>query len=497
MRRISVCVAFLLGVLFLSIPAARADGLPAAPTGLAMSRVSSSATLASGSWINQTTLAVHFAVQVGAASLTPQVEIEPSNVPFTGTPTASGQPVTTSGTVTLQLSDLKNGQTYHWQARVVDAAGNASPWTTFTATSGPEIGIDTTPPSAPTLASSSNPVQGNWYHTRIETLRWHAVDTLSGVAVYAYHVGRRPQTPTGSGVASTGATISHLPDGIWVVTVRARDNAGNWGPSTSYVFRLDTHPAALTWLSPSRIDYNPYQGPMHLHFRVSKLADVTLELYRVGSRKPVASFRYAHALPGRVLTITWTGRTAAGKLASAGYYFFSAHAVDHAGNVTHAKLGGIAFNPARPTIGAGGVHLYPNGGKLIVVVLSQQTLYAYQGNRLVLQTYVTTGNRFLPTPVGNYQVLARYSPYEFISPWPQGSPYWYAPSWVHYALLFRVGGYFLHDAPWRSVFGPGSNSGTAPGTNYGGTHGCVNIPPGAMTFLWNWTPIGTPVDVVP
>jgi lipoprotein-anchoring transpeptidase ErfK/SrfK len=135
------------------------------------------------------------------------------------------------------------------------------------------------------------------------------------------------------------------------------------------------------------------------------------------------------------------------------------------------------------------------GAKHIVISLARQELYAYKGHRLVWRSPVTTGDRLLPTPAGHFAIFAKYSPFEFISPWPSGSPFWYPPSWVTYAMEFIRGGYFIHDAPWRSVFGPGSNSGTAPGTNYGGTHGCVNTPFATAKFLWYWAPIGTPVDV--
>jgi lipoprotein-anchoring transpeptidase ErfK/SrfK len=131
----------------------------------------------------------------------------------------------------------------------------------------------------------------------------------------------------------------------------------------------------------------------------------------------------------------------------------------------------------------------PNmAGKVIVVSLSRQVLTAYQDGNALLTTYVTTGRPALPTPPGVYHVFARYSPYEMISPWPYGSPYWYPPSWVNWAMEFRGGGYFIHDAPWRSWYGPGSDI-------YDGTHGCVNVPYSPMLTLWRWTPIGTTVIV--
>jgi lipoprotein-anchoring transpeptidase ErfK/SrfK len=130
----------------------------------------------------------------------------------------------------------------------------------------------------------------------------------------------------------------------------------------------------------------------------------------------------------------------------------------------------------------------PAVNKVIVVSLEHQTLTAYDNGKVVLTTLVATGRPALPTPRGTFHIMAKYSPYQFISPWPRSSPYWYPSAWVKYAMLFANDGYFLHDAPWRTVYGPGANT-----TN--GTHGCVNIPVEAMTFLYRWAPVGSTVVV--
>lgn len=127
-------------------------------------------------------------------------------------------------------------------------------------------------------------------------------------------------------------------------------------------------------------------------------------------------------------------------------------------------------------------------GKVIVISLSRQVLTAYQDGNAILTTFVATGRPQLPTPPGVYHIFARYSPYKMISPWPYSSPWWYPPSWTNFAMEFIGGGYFIHDAPWRSWYGPGSNL-------YNGTHGCVNVPYSPMATLWNWAPIGTTVVV--
>ena len=127
-------------------------------------------------------------------------------------------------------------------------------------------------------------------------------------------------------------------------------------------------------------------------------------------------------------------------------------------------------------------------GKVIVISLSRQVLTAFQDGNAILTTFVATGRPQLPTPPGVYHIFARYAPYKMISPWPYGSPFWYPPSWTNFAMEFIGGGYFIHDAPWRSWYGPGANL-------YNGTHGCVNVPYSPMATLWNWAPIGTTVVV--
>jgi lipoprotein-anchoring transpeptidase ErfK/SrfK len=130
------------------------------------------------------------------------------------------------------------------------------------------------------------------------------------------------------------------------------------------------------------------------------------------------------------------------------------------------------------------------GEKAVVIRLESQSLSAYQNGKLVLRTPVTTGRLALPTPVGSYSVQSRYSPYTFISPWPEGSPYYYPPTPVTWAMYFYDND-FLHDDPAEptSAYGPGSQNGPYA------SHGCVHVPHDAMAFLYRWLPIGAKVIV--
>ena len=138
-------------------------------------------------------------------------------------------------------------------------------------------------------------------------------------------------------------------------------------------------------------------------------------------------------------------------------------------------------------------------GKVIVVSLSRQWLYAYQNGTQVFNAAVMTGRPGLETPTGTFHVFAKLSPTTFYSPWAYGSPNWYPPTYINYALEFLSGGYFLHDSWWHSVYGPGTN-----GWHYDpvdgwqwGSHGCVAMPLSAAAWLYGWAPIGTTVQINP
>ena len=147
----------------------------------------------------------------------------------------------------------------------------------------------------------------------------------------------------------------------------------------------------------------------------------------------------------------------------------------------------------QPTGGAPGLP-----GQVILVSVTQQWLWAYQDNKLVYATPVTTGQTYLWTPLGIYHITDKVMDTVFYSPWLPGSPFYYTPEHVNYALFFREKGYYLHDSPWRHAYGPGTEDPhTNPDGSYeNGSHGCVNMVTGAAAWLYNWAPLGTTVDIV-
>lgn len=136
--------------------------------------------------------------------------------------------------------------------------------------------------------------------------------------------------------------------------------------------------------------------------------------------------------------------------------------------------------------------------QVILVSTEQQSATMYQDARQIYATPVTTGGPELPTDLGIFHIYFKASPFVFHSPWPPASPYYYNPTPITFWMPFD-GAEGLHDASWRSDFGPGSNlSPTDLGTGRTilGTHGCVNLPFDAAQFVWTWAPVGTTVVVV-
>ena len=130
------------------------------------------------------------------------------------------------------------------------------------------------------------------------------------------------------------------------------------------------------------------------------------------------------------------------------------------------------------------------GQLFIVVRLEEQSLTLYRDGAVVLSTPVTTGRPALPTPVGSYDIAWRRSPYTFISPWPEGNPYYYPPAHVTWAMYFYDND-FLHDSyEPAGAYGKGSNYGPYA------SHGCVHVPRGVMQVLYTTVPDHTPLIVV-
>jgi LysM repeat protein len=120
----------------------------------------------------------------------------------------------------------------------------------------------------------------------------------------------------------------------------------------------------------------------------------------------------------------------------------------------------------------------PSGeGKRFLVDLSEQRLYAYEGDTLVRTTLVSTGLWQYPTPPGTYYVYLRYTAADM------RGPGYFLPD-VPYVMYFYKS-YGLHGTYWHSNFGTPMS------------HGCVNMPTAEAEWAYYWSDYGTPVIVQP
>ena len=116
-----------------------------------------------------------------------------------------------------------------------------------------------------------------------------------------------------------------------------------------------------------------------------------------------------------------------------------------------------------------------DGVRWIDVNLTDQTLTAWQGDVIVMQTNISSGRSATPTVTGRFKVSSRYSSQRMTGP---GYDLPDVP-WV----MYFFSNYAIHGAYWHDNWGTPMS------------HGCVNMRPGEAGMLYNWAPNGTEVYV--
>lgn len=115
------------------------------------------------------------------------------------------------------------------------------------------------------------------------------------------------------------------------------------------------------------------------------------------------------------------------------------------------------------------------GEKWIDIDLSNQMLYAYEGDTLVNSFLVSTGLPSTPTVTGTFNIYVKY---RYAS--MRGDDY-DLPN-VPYTMYF-YDGYGIHGTYWHHNFGTPMS------------HGCVNMETSQAGWVFNWAPVGTIVNV--
>jgi lipoprotein-anchoring transpeptidase ErfK/SrfK len=133
---------------------------------------------------------------------------------------------------------------------------------------------------------------------------------------------------------------------------------------------------------------------------------------------------------------------------------------------------------AQPTTAAASVPsgvVTGSGEHWIDVNLSEQRLYAYEGDTLVNSFIVSTGTWQTPTVTGSYKIWIK------LRSAAMSGPGYYLPD-VPYIMYFYKD-YGLHGTYWHNNFGTPMS------------HGCVNLSIPDAEWVYNFTQVGTVVNV--
>ncbi len=153
-----------------------------------------------------------------------------------------------------------------------------------------------------------------------------------------------------------------------------------------------------------------------------------------------------------------------------------------------SQLNGIA-NPSQIYVGQvlrlTGTAPAPTGaGKLIVVDLSDQHMWAYEGDQLVYSFVVSTGAAPSYTVAGEFRIQSKI-PNAYASTWDLWMPHWMG---IYWAGSMENG---IHALPILS-------NGQTLWAGYLGTpisYGCIVLGTQEAAQLYNWAAIGTPLSI--
>ncbi len=125
----------------------------------------------------------------------------------------------------------------------------------------------------------------------------------------------------------------------------------------------------------------------------------------------------------------------------------------------------------------------PSGAKWIEVDVFEQTIAAYEGERMVYATLISSGRTGTATPPGLYTLWSKVRAGKMSNADVEdGSPAWYYLEDVPWTMYFHEG-YSIHTAYWHDAFG------------FTRSHGCVNLAPRDAKWFFNWADPFIPADV--
>ncbi len=139
------------------------------------------------------------------------------------------------------------------------------------------------------------------------------------------------------------------------------------------------------------------------------------------------------------------------------------------------------FTPP-PTATVSGVPADPNAEKWVLINITLQYLWAYQGDQVLWQGHVSTGTAKFATPPGSYRVLSKLESQTMEG--VLGGEYYNVPD-VPDVLYFTDRGHAIHGTYWHNSFGTPMS------------HGCVNLPMDVADWMYQWSTVGMRVEITP
>ena len=258
-----------------------------------------------------------------------------------------GKPI--NGTYNASL-DLDGDEIYYFEVRALNSylvASNTS--------MSDGITTDFILPGAPDI--DGGPPDDEWINYSNPFYEWSLIDSLgSGLFGFSYVLTTNanetpdmiPEGNPGNFTSEVNHTFTQVPDGIYYFKVRGRDNAGNWGPSRTYITKIDTEPPGPPQLQQQSYYINSSSLPLEwIHAKDGSGSGI--ETYEI------------QACPDENCTIGIVGRNETGSsnitnlsgLIEENLYFVRIRAYDFVGHVgawSNTVLGGIDEKPPVITI---------------------------------------------------------------------------------------------------------------------------------------------------
>lgn len=141
----------------------------------------------------------------------------------------------------------------------------------------------------------------------------------------------------------------------------------------------------------------------------------------------------------------------------------------------------IAPEPEPVAVGGTSGTYTPGGGAITIDInLSTQYMTVFQGDTVIMETYISSGRPGFDTPTGTFYINLKNGTQTMEG--VLGGEYYNVPD-VPSVMYFTDVGHAIHGAYWHNNFGAVMS------------HGCINVPVELAAWLYEITPVGTPVII--